>query len=356
MIAVKLSNVSGLDEKVEFLRKPASYPDSTRSVESIETHMSWVFLTDHYAYKLKKPVRFPFLDFSTTELRRRCCEEEVRLNRRLAPRVYIGTIPLMRDARGALMLGGSETVVDWLVKMRRLPANRMLDRAIRSDSFTSAEIEDVARLLCAFYKGADRIEISASEYLRRLENYVRENHRELTDCAAIAEHGAVERTHAAQLAFLHTHRRVFEQRVGEGRIVDAHGDLRPEHVQLGRKPQIIDRVEFNPAFRALDPADELAFFAMECEMLGAAFVGDIVLDRYRAESGDAPPRFLLEFYKSYRACLRAKLAIWHLRDPDVREPERWPRRARQYLQIASAYAAQLPAAYVSRSATSDSPV
>jgi len=329
------------DAKVAFLRQPASYPDASPSVDVVETHMSWVFLTDRFVYKLKKPVRLPFLDFSTIERRKHFCEEEVRLNRRLAPGVYLGTVPMTREAGGALSLGGSGPAIDWLVKMRRLSSDRMLDRAIRQGTVTDREVEPLGRKLAEFYRAAAPIKITPSEYRTRLERSVTDNLAALREAAGILPQQDVERVHQAQLGLLHRAPSPIEARAAEGRIVEAHGDLRPEHVFLGPDPQIIDCLEFNFEFRCLDPVDELAFLAMECEMLGAPLIGAAVLESYRSATGDCPPQPVINFYKSYRACLRSKLAFWHLRDPSVREPARWPKQALEYFKLAALYAGRL---------------
>lgn len=332
--------MTGLDPKVAFLRRPNSYPESTRRVDAVETHMSWVFLTDAFVYKLKKPVRTPFLDFSTLTLRRQFCEEEVRLNRRLAPHVYLGTIALVEGPSG-LSLGGDGTVVDWLVKMVRLPAERSLVHAIRSGTVDPRDIALLAARLADFYRTAPSAGVSAPEYRRRLERNVLETHAALKEARDIVRLEQVDRIHDVQLGFLHGAASPLGPRALERRIVEAHGDLRPEHVFLGPEPQIIDCLEFNREFRCLDPADELCFLAVECEMLGAPTVGARILEHYCAASGDRPPVRLLDFYKCCRACLRAKLSFWHLREPGIREPERWPRQTRAYLELAGVYADRL---------------
>jgi RNA 3'-terminal phosphate cyclase (ATP) len=327
-----------LAAKVEFLHQASSYPEPTRQVTAIETHMSWVFLTDRHAYKLKKPVRFPFLDFSTLALRRHFCEEEIRLNKRLAPDVYIRAVPLARAGDGSFLLENAGTTVDWLVKMRRLPGDRMLDQAIRSGTLNEADIERVADRLAEFYRDAPPIEIRAADYLRRFERDAAGNRDELRRVSEMLPRDHVERVHAAQLALLRDAPDLFERRVEESRIIEAHGDLRPEHVFLAPEPQIIDCLEFNREFRLLDPVEEIAFLGIECELLGAAWIGDFVLERYRRATGDDPPRALIDFYKSYRAALRSKLAIWHLREPRIRDPQRWPVQARRYLELALRHA------------------
>jgi aminoglycoside phosphotransferase family enzyme len=327
-----------LEAKIEFLKRPESYPDRPHKVEAVETHMSWVFLTENYAYKLKKPVRYEFLDFSTIDARHHDCEEEIRLNRRLARDVYIGLLPLTADADGNMVLGGDKTAIDWLVKMRRLPTEKMLDNAIKTQSVNETEITRFALMLARFYKGSPSIEISPSEYKQRFEAEIQDNLRILTTPAYGLPIDLPPVVCAAQLEFLKRESELFGGRVNEGRIIEAHGDLRPEHICLETEPVIIDSLEFKREFRILDPADELSFLALECERLGAPpFVTNLIFETYSRITSDTPPEKLVYFYKSCRAGLRAKLAIWHLRDPKLQDISKWLILARKYLDLADAY-------------------
>lgn len=323
------------EAKVDFLRRPDSYPDAPRRVEVVETHMSWVFLTDCFAYKLKKPVRYEFLDFSTVDARHHDCAEEVRLNRRLAHDVYIDIVPLTVDAAGAMHLGGDGIATDWLVKMRRLPQQRMLDHAIRNHTVQEADITRVAVALANFYKDSAAIEIAPSEYRGRFETDIHANLRELTTPAYGLPLNLAPSICTAQLEFLKCESDLLDQRVLEGKIIEAHGDLRPEHVCLEEQPIIIDCLEFKREFRILDPADELSFLTMECERLSAPeFMDRIIFATYRKITADVLPEKLLHFYKSYRASLRAKLAVWHLREPQIREAPKWFTLAGEYMELA----------------------
>lgn len=347
-------------EKVAFLAEPASYPaaeiGTANAIEVHETHMSWVFLTPLHAWKLKKPVRYPFLDFSSIGARRRDCEAEVRLNRRLAPAVYLGTAALLREADGRLRLGSAESAsghgepghaagaetVDWLVHMHRLPAAQMLDARLRSGQAPAAELDAVAELLVDFYRRSRPIAISTLEYRGRFAADLWASRAELLRPEYGLDAALVGTVHDAASGFLTQSGRLFDARVRTGRIVEAHGDLRPEHVCLGTAPVVIDCLEFRREFRILDPVDELAYLAMECERLGAAEVGARVPARYLDASGDHPGTALIDFYKCFRACLRAKIALWHTRDPGRASPEKWPekwiQRAHAYLQLARRHA------------------
>lgn len=314
--------------------RPGTYAVPTAHVEAVETHMAWVFLTDTQAFKLKKPVRYDYLDFSTIEARRHDCHEEVRLNRRLAANVYLAVCPLSIDAHGAMQLDGPGEVVDWLVKMRRLPADRMLDDAIEHQTVTATDIHKVGRLLARFYRNERPVELTPLGYRRRLLKSVHENRRELSTKPFAMPRDVVESLSHAQEQFLKNCSRVLDERVETGRIVEGHGDLRPEHICLEDAPVIIDCLEFNRDFRLLDAASELAFLAIECERLGARDAGCGILDVYCRETGDQPTERLVQFYMVYHACTRAKVALWHLKDDDVRQPDKWKSNARQYLELA----------------------
>jgi len=331
----------GVEARVAFLRQPRAYAESPGRVETIETHMSWVFLTHREAYKLKKPIRYDSLDFTAPEQRRRNCHAEVRLNRRLAPGVYLGVVVLTREPDGALALDGSGAPEDWLVRMRRLPAGRMLETVIAAGRAAreEASIRDAGRHLARFYRDARSIPISADAYRRRLADGTRSDLRELCRPRFGLSRRAVELLAQAQLEVLEIHRSLFDPRVQAGRIVEGHGDLRPEHVCLLPDPAIIDCLEFDRDLRLLDPADELAFLGLECERLGQPIVGRWFLETYTEVTGDAPPGPLLRFYRVYRALRRAKIAIWHLDDPSVRDPDRFAARARRYLELAASVAA-----------------
>jgi aminoglycoside phosphotransferase family enzyme len=326
----------GIEAKVAFLRRPEAYAEKPRSVEVVETHMSWVFLTERHAYKLKKPVRYDSLDFSTLALRRRDCEEEVRLNRRLARDVYLGTLALDVAPDGTLALGGGGTAVDWLVHMRRLPAERMLDELIRRRRIEESDVRPAALRLAQFFARARPVELGAAEYRKRLEEGTREDRQALCRPEFELPRDRVAEIADAQLAQLARHPELFARRADEGRIIEGHGDLRPEHICLTREPAIIDCLEFSRDLRLLDPADELAFLGLECERLGLAAVGRWFLARYREVTGDQPPEALLRFHRSYRALRRAKIAVWHLEDPSVRARDKWLERARCYLDLAAA--------------------
>lgn len=326
-----------LQEKVQFLKGPGAYPEGTGLVETGETHMSWLFLTDRFVYKMKKPVRYDFLDYSTLEARRYFCEEEIRLNRRLAGPVYLAAMPLVVDHAGRLQLGGRGMTVEWLVKMKRLPHERMLDCSIRNRTVMADDVRAVITRLARFYQDAVPVSMEPGRYLERIRERADENRQELILPKFGLSDGQVGRIHQAQHELLGRAPEIFTARAAEKRIVEAHGDLRPEHVCLGPEPVVIDCLEFELEFRILDPVEELAFLAMECEMLGAEEISRLIFKAYQENTADRPPDSLIDFYKSYRACLRAKIALWHIEEVTEPEAAHWRGRARDYLSLAERY-------------------
>jgi aminoglycoside phosphotransferase family enzyme len=329
-----------LADKVAFLSRPEAYPHPVRDLIRKETHMSWVFLAGDRAYKLKKPVRFPYLDFSTLERRETACREEFSLNRRLAPDVYLGVAPVVASPHG-LSLAGEGTVVDWVVVMRRLDEQWSLEQVVRDGRLQPVHLDLLITTLVRFYRRARPVPLSPGTYLAGWPRNLSVNGRVLLDPRFDLPSGLVRRIDRAQRRFVRERSGILLRRARRHRIVDGHGDLRPEHIWLDHEIRIIDCLEFNARLRSVDPLDEVAFLTVECERLGAPSEGArIGKGVARGLHKGAPPELFL-FYRCYRAMLRARLAIAHLCEEHPRTPEKWPRLARAYLDIAARDAARL---------------
>lgn len=332
----------GLAAKVDFLSRPAAYEPAPATVERRETHMSWVFLAGDRVYKLKKPVRFPYLDFSTLARREAACRAELRLNRRLAPDVYLDALPLTQHG-GSLRLGGEGRPVDWLVKMKRLDEHLMLDQLIERGQLTIAQLERLAATLDRFYRAAAPVTLSPEAHLADWWRSLAFNRRILLDSRLNMPAGLVRRVDLAQRRFLRQRGALIAARLQRRRIVDGHGDLRPEHIWLDDRVRIIDCIEFNPRLRVVDPFDEIAFLSLECERLGAAWAGAWLERHMKHRLRDGPADALFTFYRCHRASLRARLAVAHLLEAHPRTPDKWPKLARNYLAFADAAARRLNA-------------
>lgn len=329
-----------LSEKVRFLSTPGHYPAQPSRVQVIQTHMSYVFLTSRDVYKMKKPVYNQRFDFRTLAARRRNCEAEVQLNRRLAPVSYLGLVPLIRYDSTTLQLGGKGRVAEWLVHMRRLPTEQMLDYLIEHNQITPDRIDLIGRVLVDFYRRAEPLPIAPEDYRQRYRAYV-------DDCIEHLREPYYDLP-SRQLDRLGTelHRYLALQGIygldpRAGRVVEAHGDLKPQHICFTHPPAIIDCLEFDKELRSLDPVEELCFLAIECERIDASLFGERILQLYSRLTQDMVPDSLIHFYKAYRCLLRAKLSAWHVLDEGIVNPEYWLRRSREYLNRAEHYATQL---------------
>jgi aminoglycoside phosphotransferase family enzyme len=326
-----------LAEKVEFLKTAAHYPNHPARVLIRETHMSWVFLAGQYVFKLKKPVRNRLFDFSSLRAREFNCREEVRLNRRLSPDAYLGVTALTRLRNGELSFGPGGRVIEWLVKMRRLPAERMLDALLARHLVRAGLIDGLASLLASFYRRAERPALSSAAYMKRLLGEQRLNREILTRKgfridAKRAWHvlGALDET-------LDRCRPLLDERVRAGFILEGHGDLRPEHICFTEPLTIFDCLEFNRELRLVDPFDELAFLDVECALLGAEWFGPALTRKVEALLEDRPDAALLRLYRMFRAILRARLTLAHLLDRAPREPAKWEPLADRYIGLAERF-------------------
>jgi aminoglycoside phosphotransferase family enzyme/predicted kinase len=308
---------------VAAMRDARFYPHGPAHVEEVETHISHVFLAGERAYKLKKPVVLPFLDYASLERRRRYCEEEVRLNRRLAPDAYLGVRSIAR-ADGGLRLAEPDApgAVEYAVEMRRLPTDRSLERLVRAGEVGEEEIEQVAETIVAFHHGAAPAPPTHADdeaIKERLDENLRTTLRFVGAPIPRDAYSAVERFWDA---FVLARRDLLLARAARGRVREGHGDLRAEHVVLEPdRVTIYDCVEFDERLRQVDVASDLAFLYMDLERLGASGLAGALVRAYVDRSGDRDIESLLPFYASYRAWVRAKAACLRaeqLQDGDPR--------------------------------------
>jgi len=230
------------------------------------------------------------------------------------------------------------TVADWLVKMRRLPRDAMLDAAIEEDDVDEGALRRAGERLSEFYRTSEPVDLSASEYLDRLERAIRDDAEELLQPSFDLASSRIHDLRDALLNRLSRESSWFETRSREGRIVDGHGDLRPEHICLEPKPIILDRLDFNREFRMLDPAEELSFLAVESEVAGSDRIGPLMFETYHSVTGDAIPPFAIAFFKSKRCLLRAKLSLAHTLESQYQEDSKWTDKGLEYLRFGEHHA------------------
>jgi hypothetical protein len=314
---------------IEALSDPAAYPSPVEAVEVRHTHISAVFLAGPHAYKVKKPVAFGFLDFGTLAKRRHYCEEEVRLNRRLAPEVYLGVVPVTRDDRGIRVEGDGE-VVEWAVKMWRLPDEATLQHRLQQGEVRAEVVEALARKIAAFHAHAESgPRVAAFGRFDVVAGNARENFEQSASHVGTTVSKAVfARAQALTEEALAHHRTRIEGRAERSVPRDTHGDLRLGHVYYfpDREPPgdliIIDCIEFNERFRFADPVSDMAFLVMGLTLQGHQDLARAFTKAYFLASGDDEGRGLVPFYIAYRAAVRGKVEGLKLARPEITEADR----------------------------------
>lgn len=356
-----LTRPAPVEELLADLARPEAYPEAVTAVRVVQTHTSCVFLTGARAWKVRKPVNFGFLDYSTPELRRHYAEEELRLNRRLCPSVYRGLAVVYRAAGGRLCLAEGETppggaaVVEWAVCMRELPAAEMLPARLEAGTVGPTEVDALARALARFHSGAERGPgVAAYGLPEAVARNVEENY---SVCAPLAGE-ALPAEHLARItawsrAFLAAQGALLRRRAASGWVREGHGDLRAQNLCLAPDidggVQPFDCIEFTPRFRCLDVADDLAYLCMDLDLASRADLRRLLVDRYLeflpGTTGEAADfRTLLPFYCCYRACVRGKIALLAAAEPEIPAEER---RAHAHLaatvfDLARGYAERRP--------------
>jgi uncharacterized protein len=310
-----------VDDLMKELRERALVAGDGREVRLVETHISWVLLGSE-VYKIKKPVRLPFLDFSGFEAREQACRTEVRINRRLAPRTYQGVVPIRKRADGRCTLGATGSVVDWAVRMTRLDDAGRADVLLERGDLGRERIDALAFGIAAFHADAP-----STAKLARYGSPELVERNVLDNFSALREHlGRYVRDDAAaeierwQLAFVRGHRDLFERRMVDGAVREGHGDLRLEHVFFhadGADFDVIDGIEFDERFRCGDVAADVAFLAMDLARCGHVELAERFLAMYARAANDYELYRVVDFYESYRACVRAKISAMTGR-PDAR--------------------------------------
>ncbi len=306
----------------------------------LQTHTSWVIVLEEVVYKIKKPVNFSFLDYSTLEKRRENCEREVILNRRLCPRVYIGVVPIS-EVKGRWVIEDDSNVVEWAVKMRRIPEESLL--VSRLEKTTEREIKEVAKVVAEFHLSSERrdefgrpevMKFNTDENFEQTRKYVgitvsREDYEFIRD-----------RTNR----FYEVYRDLFYKRIREGRIRDGHGDIRLEHVAFLKEGVcIFDCIEFNERFRCGDVLNDMCFLSMELDLFGREDLRRAYEEEYLRITKDPEANIFLPFFKCYRAYVRGKVNSFLLDDPHLPEDEKKKalERARRLFSLARRYAEEM---------------
>lgn len=328
-------------QMIDHMLNPDIYPDPTVAVQHLQTHISHLFMTDLHVYKVKKPVEFGFLDFTSLEKRRFYCHEELRLNRRLSPDIYLDVVTLYQGTDGLPTFHADGPIIEYAVKMRRMPQERMMSRLLEQDGVTEADIDAIAKKVALFHGEAvlgngialfGTVEAIRSNWLENLRQTVPYCGRTLTE----QQHAQVRKL---ALQRLDNDASLFQRRLQQGFIRECHGDLHTENICLDGQVHIFDCIEFNEKFRYSDTAADVAFLAMDLENHGRRDLAELFVGRYEFYSGDAGLRQVLPLYLANRAFVRGKVESFQLDDPLIAEEDKTAAasHAQRFFRLARGY-------------------
>lgn len=326
---------------IDDLLNPAHLPDETEGVSLVQTHISMVIIADRFVYKIKKPVDFGFLDFTTLEKRQYYCNQEITLNRRLSRGLYLGVVPILYDGAHYRMGEGEGRIVEYAVKMKRLPEEMLMKSVFLRGELSETHLRRIAEVLAGFHGTArNSAEIDAFGYPEAFKVNTDENFAQTEKYigTTIRREDFDELVRWTSSCYTST-RTAFLKRLKDKRIRDCHGDLHMEHVCLTKGLSIFDCIEFNDRFRYIDTLNDIAFLLMDLEYHGGTRHSVLLWDFYRERAREREVEPILDFYKVYRAYVRGKVTSFQLDDERI-EPakkEEAVHTARRYFQLARSY-------------------
>lgn len=325
----------------EALLDKRSYPHAVSEVRMVQTHISWVYITDTVVYKVKKPVDFGFLDFTSLPGRKYFCEQEIRLNRRLSPHIYLDVVPVTDEGDYAAF-GGRGPIVDYAVKMNYIPEEKLLRRFLDRKDIITDVLARVAEKIARFHSQAESSpEIDAFGSIETIKRNTDENFDQTLNY--IGKSVSRDQWNAIKdytNRYYIDKRALFEERVAEKRIRDCHGDLHLDHIYVTDPVTIVDCIEFNERFRYSDVAADIAFLSMDLEFNGYWDLAETLMKFYIRYSGDEGIPKVLNFYKVYRAVVRGKVISFKIDDPHISEEGKQDsvKLAGRYFSLAHKYA------------------
>jgi len=330
---------------VEALMKPEAYDEEVDQIGLIQTHISFVFLTRNFVYKVKKAVDLGFLDFTTLKKRHFFCQKELELNRRLCGDMYLEVVPINKS--DVIKIEGEGETVEYAVKMKRMPQEKMMNKLLEENKVDSKLIDRIAKIIAEFHSKAETNKrISEFGSLRIIEINWKENFEQTREFVGkTISMKNFKLIHERINDFTRRNKSIFKRRVAKGRVRDCHGDIHSGNIFVTERIYIFDAIEFNERFRYSDIASDIAFLAMDLDFEERSDLSDFFVERYVEYSGDGELTKLLPFYKCYRAYVRGKVVSFKLKDPSVGSEEKnaATEGAKAYFRLASTYATLLTA-------------
>jgi hypothetical protein len=328
---------------VEALLKPETYEEDPGGIDLVQTHISFVFLTRKFVYKVKKAVYFGFLDFTSLEKRRYFCEKELELNRRLCGDMYLEVVPINKSE--TIKMKGEGEPVEYAVKMKRMPQEKMMIRLLEQNKVSKNIIEEIAKILAEFHSQAE-IDSSAKKYeidpiveINWEENF--EQTEEFIGTTVSKETHEFIRQRVN--AFIEQNMPVFRKRMAEGKVRNCHGDVHSGNIIIADRIYIFDAIEISDRMSHSDVAGDVGFLAMDLDFMKKPDLSRVFVESYVRYSGDRELGGLLQFYKCYRAYVRGKVVSFRLNDPDINSKDKNAAKmeAEEYFKLSSEYASKL---------------
>lgn len=296
--------------QIDKLISKGAFPESTEHRELVETHISWVILCDRFVYKIKKPIKYSFLDFSTLELRRHFCERELELNQRYSQNIYLEVLPIY-ELNETFTIGKNEgTIIDYTLKMHKFDPERQMDVLVSQNKVSKSNIKILAERIADFHKSAKIINETNIFNVKEAYNDLRMEKEFLSEHLGIEYGERIDRALETSETFLQTNKALLLERLRSGFFRDCHGDLHTRNIFLLPEPQLFDCIEFNDEYRQIDVLNEVAFLCMDLDALDKKDLSDLCIDHYNiqfATMRTLEERKLFTYYKSYRANVRAKV-------------------------------------------------
>jgi len=336
----------GMEQKniIENLKKPSFFGNDVKSVKLIQTHISVVALTGKYAYKIKKPVNFGFLDFSTLEKRKYFCEEEVRLNKRLCPDIYLDVLPITTEDNN-ILLNRKGKIIDYALKMKEFPQEKIMTNLLKKGEINIQIIEKICDILIDFYKNGEQSkEIDNFGSVKSVKLNIDENFEQTEFAIGISiPKNTYKSIQKISNEFLNKKEDIFNWRIKHGFIHDCHGDLHSGNIVVDEKIYIFDCIEFNERFRYCDVASDLSFLAMDLDYLNFPFLSSYLIKYYIEKSKDIEILNVINLYKSYRAYVRGKVTSFRLNDSSIDNNERDEiiKISKKYFELSNYYTSLL---------------
>ncbi len=342
-----------INRVLQALQKPESYDEDVKEIKLIQTHISFVFLTGDYVYKIKKPVNFGFLDFTALEKRKFYCEEEMRVNKAIAGEIYLGVVPIVETPEGRIRVNDTGRVVEYAVKMIQLPQSAIMSNLLKENNVYRKDVAEIAKMVADFHSTANRGEEinKYGSYEQIMANWTQNFEQTENLTGEYLDKEKYLELKDRVINFMDINRELFERRVREGKIRECHGDLHSGNIFIVRRPgklyksgiYIFDAIEFFKGFSCSDVLADIAFLSMDLDFNGRDYLDKSFVDTYFEFSGEEKLENLLDFYKCYRAFVRMKVTGFMLFDENVNEEEKIKIRGlvKKYFELAGKYATLL---------------